>query len=281
MRHIKAKRDILIIGLGFMGQANALTFLKMGFNVFGVDIKKVRNIYKDRDFKRIKILKLQKTNNCNKNSKFTCPVFVCVNAPTIPRRPFQNLTAVRIALKMGRLLSSGPIILRTTLLPKLLSLLDFDLYMPEFLHKKYAIAECLKPKLVILGSYKKITRRDLPLFVKELLVSNQTRLFICRPHEASFIKYASNLFNALKISYINELGDFIKQDGFNPYKIIDFLFQKKAYLRYGKSFNGNCLPKDIKAFASEYNSSLLAQVIKTNKIHKIKEGKLKRIFSRS
>ena len=279
MKHLKIERDLIIVGLGFVGQANALALLKMDFNVWGIDVKKVQNIYKDHDFKRIKILKLEKISNYKKNSKFTCPVLVCVNAPTISKRPFQNLAAVENALKMGRRLSSGPVILRTTLLSKFLDQLDFDIYMPEFLHKKYAVIECLKPKFVVLGFNKEIVKKNIPFFVKKLLTQKQVRLFICSPQEASFVKYTLNLFNALRISFINEIGDFIKQNGFNPHRVIDFIFQKKSYLRYGKSFSGNCLPKDIKAFADEHGSLLFTQIAKTNNIHKTKEGKLRRIFS--
>ena len=124
------------------------------------------------------------------------------------------------------------------------------------------------------------SEENIPLFIKKLLKWKQARLFICSSEEASFIKYTLNVLNAFKISYINEFGDLMKQDGLDPNKVIDFIFQKKAYMRYGKSFVGNCLPKDIKAFASEYGSSLCNQIIKTNEIHKIRENDLKRVFSR-
>src|SRR3989344_1316583 len=102
------------------------------------------------------------------------------------------------------------------------------------------------------------------------------RVFKGTPEEASYIKYLSNIWNALRIAFVNEFGDSIalpenQQQREKIERIIDFFFEEKSYLRYGRAFGGHCLPKDSRAFAAWKNeaapSVLLDALCKSNDLH--------------
>lgn len=253
-------KKAIIIGLGFVGQANALALIKMGYKVYGYDVKAVKSIYKDKDFSRITFLpKIIK-------AKFGCPVLVCVNAPTTNPRTLLDLRNVKKALSLGRKITSGPIILRSTVLPTLLKPLDFDFYFPEFLRELTAVRDVLRPELSAIGAKKRFV---IPAVIRDL-TKNSKKVYFCKPEEAAFIKYLNNVWKSLKVAFVNEVGDIIKNEKLNPGKILNFVFERKPYLKYGREFGGHCLPKDSKAFAMAFrkqNTNIAKALIVSNQLH--------------
>jgi GDP-mannose 6-dehydrogenase len=82
------------------------------------------------------------------------------------------------------------------------------------------------------------------------------KVFRGTPEEASHIKYLSNLWNAVRIAFVNEFGDSIRtprtqDDVASIERVVDFVFDGKFYQRYGVSFGGHCLPKDMRAYIWE------------------------------
>src|SRR3989344_672424 len=218
-------KTVVIIGLGWVGQANALALIKRGFSVVGYDVKPVNNIYKDPDFKNIRFcLPEEKKINITDNA----PKIVCVNAPT-EANGHQNTTHVSTALSFAHKLGGGPVILRTTILPTKLKNFDFDIYLPEFLHEAHAVKEVLNPAYIVVGLRKK--KIKLPEFLKKWRESARKN-YIGTPEEAAFIKYITNLWNSIRIAHVNEIGNIMRRRKINHNKVIDFVFEKKSYLKY-------------------------------------------------
>jgi GDP-mannose 6-dehydrogenase len=120
---------------------------------------------------------------------------------------------------------------------------------PEFLREGSAVRDFFEPSLLVIGGSDRaaIARvADLyrPLGVKPNLVSLGT---------AEMIKYASNAFHAVKISFANEIGALCEQVGVDGLEVMATLCEdvklniSPAYLKPGFAFGGSCLPKDLRA----------------------------------
>ena len=91
--------------------------------------------------------------------------------------------------------------------------IDYDYCSnPEFLREGKAVADFLRPDRVVLGASSK-KAYDYLRDVYRTLYINKTPLINTTIETAEMIKYASNAFLALKISYINEVANLCDEIG--------------------------------------------------------------------
>lgn len=239
------QEKIVVVGFGWVGQANALALVRMGYTVSYYDIvvppqhyaSGYSSLYKELH----QLEKLLATDSPN------TWYIVCIG-DRVSEEGDQDITFIERALQELKQ-ARGKVILRSTVLPDTLARLPFHYYFPEFLHEQYAVEECLNPFYFALGE--RITG-ELPSF----LIAWQDRaykVFRGTPEQCSYIKYLSNIWNAIRIAFVNEFGDTITTPRDDKARqeieqIIDFLLERKGYLRYGRAFGGHCLPKDMRAF---------------------------------
>jgi len=260
---------IVVVGFGWVGQANALALTRMGFDVFYYDIAPPKFHYRDKYRQLYKQIKpLEDLLQIDGPQTW---YMVCVG-DRVSEEGRQDISLIEKALESLRL-AQGKVILRSTVLPKYLDQLPFHVYLPEFLHEVDAVEESLNPFIFVLGSKSEIAY---PKFINQW-EERACRVFKGTPEEAAHIKYLSNIWNALRIAFVNEFGDSIglPQDEKQQKKIervVDFLFEKKSYLRYGRGFGGHCLPKDTRAFVAYKEetrpSPLLRAIHESNNLHK-------------
>jgi UDP-glucose 6-dehydrogenase len=267
----KDENRVVVVGLGFVGQANAIVLVRMGYEVWGKDLRDVENIYATEDFAKIKIFK--DTKELPFKPEDEVPVMVCVNA--LNQNQSQDLKPTIGALLDARKITKGLVILRTTLLPAHLTQLDFDIYLPEFLHERLALEEVQFPDLLVVGFKNEVSKKKMPKFIQDWHVHVKGNIagkyFEGKPEECAYIKYLMNIWNATRIGFVNEYGDAILKEGIttNHEKIIDFVMERAFYLRYGKSFGGHCLPKDSEAFSVNHpDMKILKAIIDSNVEHK-------------
>ncbi|KKP43502.1 MAG: Nucleotide sugar dehydrogenase [Parcubacteria group bacterium GW2011_GWA2_33_14] len=249
------EHNINIIGYGFVGQATAIGLMKLGYKVTAYDICQKENIYNIREFEKIdlKIGKILPEEGIN---------IVCIADKTLEngKQEVSHLLEV-----LNDLNGKGSTILRTTILPRFFADHNVDFYWPEFLREKTAIEDFLHPAAIVVG------RKNEKRFPFE----DNFPVYYCTPEEASHIKYLHNIWNALRIAFVNEFGDNLIKENVNMQKVVDFIFKKEKYLKWGNAFGGHCLPKDIKAYSCEYPEILsLHAAMKSNKIHKDKYPEL-------
>ncbi|MCI0469661.1 MAG: UDP-glucose/GDP-mannose dehydrogenase family protein [Nitrospirae bacterium] len=133
---------------------------------------------------------------------------------------------------------------------------------PEFLREGSAIEDFMRPNRVVLGAkspHAIAILKDLyrPLYLIE------TPFIITDVRTAELIKYASNSFLAVKISFINELSVLCERLGSDVKTVakgmgLDGRIGSK-FLHAGPGFGGSCFPKDTKALlniASEHGVRL-------------------------
>ncbi|MEK7555856.1 MAG: hypothetical protein AAB523_01045 [Patescibacteria group bacterium] len=270
------KEIIVVVGYGWVGQANALALSHIGYHVCYYDVGEPKMHYADKyqnSYDTITPL----SSPLEKDGPDTC-YLVCVGDRVSPEGE-QNIEAIKKALESLHD-AKGTVVLRSTVLPASLVSLRFDYYVPEFLHEKKAVEECMAPQYFIVGS--RNTVREQPHFFN-IWQERATKIFYGTPEEASYLKYLSNTWNALRIAFVNEFGNAMALPTDQEHlasieKVINFFFEKKSYLRYGKSFGGHCLPKDVRAFCTSHEKegkdmSLLHGVWKANDAQLIIEKK--------
>lgn len=265
--------NIVVVGFGWVGQANALALSKQGYAVSYFDPQEPPHHYK-AEYASLYAGLSRLLSVAEKDSADTCYV-ICVG-DRVSENGTQDISLIESALASVKNVL-GTVIVRSTVLPHLLQNLSFDFYIPEFLHEKYAVAECAAPQYFVVG---KKTEKSEPEFF-QAWERAAYKTFRGTPEEASHIKYLSNLWNSVRIAFVNEFGDAIrtpktKEDVAAIERVIDFMFDGKYYMRYGRSFGGHCLPKDTRAFVRAQKEkgnhmALLAGVYEANEKHQVYE----------
>jgi UDPglucose 6-dehydrogenase len=159
---------------------------------------------------------------------------------------------------------------------------------PEFLAQGTAVRDTLHPERIVIG----LETED--PFVKETLATlyrtwSAPTVYTNR-RSAELIKYASNNFLALKISYINEMANLCDIVGANIDDVafgvgLDSRIGNK-FLRAGTGYGGSCFPKDTKALHwlanfHDYEIKTVKAAIEVNENQKLKLIKKARRFYKS
>ncbi len=130
---------------------------------------------------------------------------------------------------------------------------------PEFLREGLAVNDFLHPDRLVIG-----TDSDSALIalceVYETLITGGTPYVLTNVQTAEMIKYASNAFLSVKISYINEVANLCDATDADVKTVaramgLDHRISP-AFLNPGPGFGGSCFPKDSQAIvyiASQYN----------------------------
>ena len=246
---VAKNEKIVVVGFGWVGQANAVALKKLGYEVSYFDPMTPPRHYTEYADTYDSLRKL--TTLTETDSPQTWYI-VCVG-DRVSEDGAQDISNIQKALESLEKVR-GHVILRSTVLPDLVEKLPFDFYVPEFLHEKKAVEECINPYFFVVGTRSTVLKE--PSFF-EVWRTRARKDFSGTPREASFIKYLSNLWNATRIAFVNEFGDAVgrpssKEGLVEINNVINFIFDNRGYFRYGKSFGGHCLPKDTRAFKKWY-----------------------------
>lgn len=121
---------------------------------------------------------------------------------------------------------------------------------PEFLREGKAVKDCLHPDRVVIGA-ESDRAVELMKAVYEVLFINQTPFVVTNIETAEMIKYASNAFLAVKISFINEMALISEKVGADVQEIAKAMGMdgriSPKFLHAGPGYGGSCFPKDTKA----------------------------------
>jgi GDP-mannose 6-dehydrogenase len=126
-------------------------------------------------------------------------------------------------------------------------------YNPVFLREGSAVKDFYSPPFTLIGA------RDRAIAEKVLALYEgiEAPVYLTHIEVAEAIKYASNIFHALKIIFANEIGAYCKALGIDSHQVMEIFSEdtklniSTAYLKPGFAFGGSCLEKDLRAFLHE------------------------------
>ena len=140
---------------------------------------------------------------------------------------------------------------------------------PEFLREGSAIRDTLQPDRIVIGA----KRREAAVKLVELYASLERPMIITDVASAELIKYASNSFLAMKISFINAISRICELCGADVADVAKGMGTDtrigSQFLQAGLGWGGSCFPKDVQGLVkiSEklgYEFDLLQEVIEVN-----------------
>ncbi|WP_428031785.1 UDP-glucose dehydrogenase family protein [Ancylobacter sp.] len=121
---------------------------------------------------------------------------------------------------------------------------------PEFLREGAAIEDFKRPDRIVVGTGDPRAREVMSALYRPLSLNAAPLLFTERAN-AELIKYASNAFLAMKITFINEVADLCERVGGDVQEVargigLDRRIGPK-FLHAGPGYGGSCFPKDTLA----------------------------------
>ncbi|MBN1616297.1 MAG: UDP-glucose/GDP-mannose dehydrogenase family protein, partial [Spirochaetales bacterium] len=125
--------------------------------------------------------------------------------------------------------------------------LGFDVVSnPEFLREGSAVQDFMHPDRVVIGS-ESTRARSLMKDVYRSLYINETPYIETNIETAEMIKYASNSFLAVKITFINEIANLCEKLGANVQDVAKAMGRDGRiggkFLHPGPGYGGSCFPK--------------------------------------
>lgn len=155
---------------------------------------------------------------------------------------------------------------------------DFDITSnPEFLKEWTAVDDFFHWDRIVVWcnnkngvAFKKLEELYSPL--------KETKILLTDLHTAEIIKYGSNAFLAVEISFINILSQLCERVWADIAKVSEWLkldtrIWKKAFLNAGPWFGGSCFPKDVMELAQTFKdhgieNGILEATLEINELQK-------------
>ncbi|MDA9657260.1 UDP-glucose/GDP-mannose dehydrogenase family protein [Alphaproteobacteria bacterium] len=294
---------ITMLGTGYVGLVSGTCFSEFGFDVCCVDkdsekINKLKNniipIYEpgleDLVKKNSSANRLSFSNNINKNIKEADVVFIAVGTPTRRGDGHADLSYVyEAAEQIAKNLSGYTVVVTKSTVPvgtgdEVENIIkqtnpkaNFDIVSnPEFLREGNAIEDFMRPDRVIVGCKTNKAKEIISIIYKPLYLI-ETPILFTDLKTAELIKYSSNAFLAVKISYINQMADLCEKVGADVHDVARGIGLDKRigskFLHPGPGYGGSCFPKDTLALVetsriNKTNISIVETVVKYNQQRK-------------
>lgn len=295
-----------VLGLGYVGLTYAIALASRGFDVIGIDIdeSKVKLIkhgkmpFYEPGLEKLLVNVINERLNVTTNYYDALSeanvVFMSVGTPSKPDGSCELKYVIEASKMIGEVLKNRKeyqlIVVKSTVPPgttekivketieKVSNKLcgkDFGLCMnPEFLREGKALEDILKPSRIVIGEYDRRSGDVLEEFYRKFYGDNMPPIIRTSIVNAELIKYASNAFLSMKISFINLIAQMCQRipkadvvaiaDGIGLDPRIG-----RSFLNAGLGFGGSCLPKDLKAlikFAQglNVNAKLFEAILEIN-----------------
>lgn len=269
-----------VVGTGYVGLVQGVIMAEFGLNVICMDISEekinslkngVVPIYepglKELLEKNMKAERIEFTTDMKYVTENSDVIFIAVGTPPALDGSADLHFVLEVATNIGKYMngykvvvdkSTVPVgtgkVVRETIQKELDSRnldYEFDIVSnPEFLREGKAVGDCLRPDRVVIGTESE-RAKEIMKKVYDVLFINETPFVFTNIETAEMIKYASNAFLAVKISFINEISLLAEKVGANTQEIAKAMGKdgriSPKFLHCGPGYGGSCFPKDTKA----------------------------------
>ena len=259
---------IAIIGTGYVGLSSAVGFAHLGHDVVGIDIdkEKIAKLSRgqspifEKDIevflkKSLKKKKIAFTSDYSKvaGSQF---VFLCLPTPQLD----DGAADVSFILESTKMLSrhlkkSSTVVIKSTVPVNTWKLVKEGINRddvavvsnPEFLREGTALQDFFNPDRIVVGCTDEVKALE----VAKLYKAKKAKVVFTDNTSAEIIKYASNSFLAIKLSFVNEIAAYAESTDANALEVLNAMGLDKRigkdFLKPGPGWGGMCFPKDVSA----------------------------------
>ncbi|WP_214401525.1 nucleotide sugar dehydrogenase [Pseudonocardia lacus] len=273
--------NVTLFGLGYVGSVTATCLAARGHRVVGVDTDagKVATVNAGRPTviepgleplaaAAVSAGRLRATTSAADGLVESDLSLVCVGTPSAPNGSTDLTQVRRVAEEIGAALAGSTrphtVVVRSTVppgtvddvvAPLLVAASDRELgrdlhvaMCPEFLREGSSVADFFDPPFLVVGGAAAATDA-----VRELFWFLHCGVHVVETRAAESVKYASNAFHALKVSFANELARLYRMLDVDARRVMEVFVEDRqlnispAYLRPGFAFGGSCLPKDVRS----------------------------------
>ena len=251
-----------VVGLGYVGLVTAGVLSYQGYDVVGMDILKNKiEMLKNRKLPIYEpglseIIFSDKSKidftDSYEDLKDRDIVFIAVPTPTINNK-IDLSYVINASKSIASVNKDAILVIRSTVIPgtarKIMELTGLNVISnPEFAREGSAVYDTLHPDRVVVGGKNAEIVADIWKFTNAPMIITTNEI-------AELIKYASNSFLAVKISFINEFAKLCEKIPGCDIEVVakGIGLDKRigeSFLKAGLGFGGSCLPKDTRAIVS-------------------------------
>jgi UDPglucose 6-dehydrogenase len=299
--------NIAVIGSGYVGLITGACFAEFGIQVTCVDNdeKKIESMkngvvpfyepgLEELLQRNLKAGRLHFTSNIAAAVDTALVIFIAVGTPPrgdgsadmkyvegVARQIAKHMKSYKVIVTKSTVPVGTGERIRSIILKNLKDNVGFDVVSnPEFLREGAGIEDFMRPNRVIIGassSQAVAIMKDLyrPLYLIE------TPIVITDVKTAELIKYASNAFLAVKISFVNEMANLCEAVGADVQVVAKAMGLDRRigpkFLHAGPGYGGSCFPKDTLALLQmgkekHVRLGIIEATVKTNELQKEKSA---------
>lgn len=262
-----------VIGLGYVGITTAVGMARLGHQVIGYDIKhdRVRTLstgkapiyetgLEDELRDLLKSGKLRFTGSMQELASDVPEFFfVCVPTPQDASGAANLVHVLESVKELSAIAPSGSVVVLKSTVPvgsgervtKTLARDDvFVASNPEFLREGQALHDFMNPDRIVAGAASvEVAERVLALYE-----GIETRKISASIESAELVKYSTNAYLAMRLSFVNDLAALCEQVGADIDDVVQGLGSDSrigpSFLAPGPGWGGSCFPKDTRALVS-------------------------------
>jgi len=302
---------IAVIGTGYVGSVSGACLADFGNHVICVDnnTEKIEALKKgitpifepgldDVIARNSNYGRLKFTTDIASALKESSVVFIAVGTPPAGDGSADLVYVEQAARQIGKLIDKYTVVVNKSTVPvgtgrkvykwvkeeidKRKINVEFDVVSnPEFLREGSAVYDFTHPDRVVIGSESKRARGIMKEVYRSLFLS-ETPFVETNLESAEMIKYASNAFLAVKITFINEIANLCEKTGADIRAVSKAMGKDgrigAKFLHPGPGYGGSCFPKDTRALAKTGRDHgeiqhIVEAAIETNEKQKLRAAK--------